>query len=74
MANLQSSNLLDKHLKPIKSGEEDTSLELALSGHGAKVTGDLIVDGAIRASEFLTPTNSNIVFVDSLNIYLLSFF
>ena len=66
MANLQSSNLLDKHLKPIKSGEEDTSLELALSGHGAKVTGDLIVDGAIRASEFLTPTNSNIVFVDSL--------
>ena len=66
MANLQSSNLLDKHLKPIKSGEEDTSLELALSGHGAKVTGDLIVDGAIRASQFLTPTNSNIVFVDSL--------
>ena len=45
MANLTSDKNLDKHLKPIKSGEDLTSLELASEGNGAKVKGDFTVSG-----------------------------
>ena len=45
MANLETDKLLDKHLKPIKSGEESTSLELATEDNGAKIKGDLHVTG-----------------------------
>ena len=41
----------DKHLKPIKSGEDNTSLELATEDNGAKVTGDLDVTGDINGLE-----------------------
>ena len=45
MANLTTDKNLDKHLKPIKSGEELTSLELATEGNGVKVNGDFEVTG-----------------------------
>ena len=47
MANLTTEKSLDKHLKPVKSGEENTSLELATEGNGVKVTGDLEVNNDI---------------------------
>tara|TARA_Y100001963_G_C6591646_1_gene358231 strand:- start:47 stop:706 length:660 start_codon:yes stop_codon:yes gene_type:complete len=49
MANLTTDKNLDKHLKPVKSGGEDTSLELATKGNGARVHGDLLVDGSISS-------------------------
>ena len=45
MANLTTDKNLDKHLKLVKSGEENTSLELATEGNGAKVNGDFEVTG-----------------------------
>ena len=45
MANLTTDKNLDKHLKPVKSGEEDTSLELSTGGNGVKVSGDFEVSG-----------------------------
>ncbi len=45
MANLTTDKNLDKHLKPVKSGKEDTSLELATKGNGAKVAGNFEVSG-----------------------------
>ena len=45
MANLTTDTNLDKHIKPVKSGEEDTSLELSTRGNGVKVTGDFEVSG-----------------------------
>ena len=49
MAKLTTDKNLDKHLKPVKSGEEDTSLELAVRGNGVKIHGDLYVDGNIES-------------------------
>ena len=49
MANLTTDKNLDKHLKLVKSGEENTSLELATKGNGARVHGDLLVDGDIES-------------------------
>ena len=45
MANLETDKNLDKHLKPVKLGEANTSLELASEGNGAKIKGDLDVTG-----------------------------
>ena len=45
MINLTTNKVIDKHLKPIKSGEDNTSLELASEDNGAKVKGDLEVTG-----------------------------
>ena len=50
MANLTTDKNLDKHLRLVKSGGEDTSLELATKGNGARVHGDLSVDGYITSS------------------------
>ena len=50
MANLTTDKNLDKHLRLVKSGGEDTSLELATVGNGVKVHGDLSVDGYITSS------------------------
>ena len=47
MVNLTSDKNLDKHLKIIKSGEENTSLELATEGNGAKIKGNLEITGSI---------------------------
>lgn len=58
MANLTSDKNLDKHLKPIKSGEENTSLELATEGNGAKVNGDFEVSG--RYSNIFLKNDANI--------------
>ena len=45
MANLTTDKNLDKHLRPVKSGEENTSLELTTKGNGVKVSGDFEVSG-----------------------------
>ena len=58
MANLTTDKNLDKHLKPIKSGEENTSLELATEGNGAKVNGDFEVSG--RYSNIFLKNDANI--------------
>tara|TARA_Y100000593_G_scaffold85076_1_gene161606 strand:+ start:310 stop:963 length:654 start_codon:yes stop_codon:yes gene_type:complete len=50
MANLTTDKNLDKHLRLVKSGGEDTSLELATAGNGAKIHGDLSVDGSITSN------------------------
>ena len=50
MANLTTDKNLDKHLRLVKSGGEDTSLELATKGNGARVHGDLHVDGSITSN------------------------
>ena len=47
MTNLRTDKNLDKHLRIIKSGEENTSLELATEGNGAKIKGDLELTGSI---------------------------
>ena len=47
---LHSTNPIDKHLKTIKSGEDNTSLELATEGNGAKIKGDLEVAGGISST------------------------
>ncbi len=49
MANLTTDKNLDKHLKPVKSGGGNTSLELATEGNGVKIHGDLSVDGDITS-------------------------
>ena len=49
MANLTTDKNLDKHLRLVKSGGENTSLELATKGNGARVHGDLLVDGSISS-------------------------
>ena len=51
-------NKIDKHLKPVISGEEKTSLEVATDGNGAKVSGDLNVTGALKTSEIESDTES----------------
>ena len=38
-------SLIDKHKKPIKINEEDSSLEIASNGYGARITGDLEITG-----------------------------
>ena len=47
MSNLKTDKNLDKHLKPVKSDVENTSLQLATEGNGAKITGDLTVTGTV---------------------------
>ena len=49
MANLTTDKNLDKHLRLVKSGDEDTSLELATKGNGVRVHGDLLVDGNVNS-------------------------
>ena len=45
MASLDTDKQIDKHLKPVKSGEDNTSLELASEDNGARIKGDLEVTG-----------------------------
>ena len=52
MANLTSDLQLDTHLKPLKSGEELSSLELSTKSNGARITGDLEVTGEIKGGSF----------------------
>ena len=40
MVNLTSDSQLDSNLKPIKSREELSSLELCTKGNGARISGD----------------------------------
>ena len=49
MANLTTDKNLDKYHRLVKSGGENTSLELATKGNGARVHGDLLVDGDIES-------------------------
>ena len=53
MANLTTDKNLDKHLRPVKSGGEDTSLELSTKGNMTRVTGDLDVLGDINGLKIL---------------------
>ena len=74
MANLTTDKLLDKHQRSVKSGEENTSLELAIEGYGAKVKGDLEITGELislsSSPEFsssgdLTISATNDIILDS---------
>ena len=49
MANLTTDKNLDKYPRLVKSGGEDTSLELATRGNGIRIHGDLSVDGDIES-------------------------
>ena len=60
MTNLTSDKQLDRHLKPIKSGEDNTSLELATEGNGAKVTGDLEVTSSLSANGGVRLSNGDV--------------
>ena len=51
MTTLTTDRQLDTHLKPLKSGEELSSLELSTKGNGARITGDLEVTGNIKPLE-----------------------
>ena len=48
--NLTTDKQIDTHLKPLKSGEDTTSLELSTQDNGARVTGDLEVTGKITST------------------------
>jgi len=52
MVNLTSDLQLDSNLKPIKSREELSSLELCTKGNGARINGDLEVTGELKAGSF----------------------
>ena len=52
MKNLTTDRQLDTHLKPLKSGEELSSLELSTKGSGVRITGDLEVTGEVTAGSF----------------------
>ena len=54
---LTTDNQLDSHLKPLKSGEELSSLELSSKGNGARFTGDVDVVGGFVKGD--TPTADN---------------
>jgi len=56
LINLKSDKVIDKHLKPIKSGEDNTSLELASEDNGAKVKGNLDITGNINVGGKLVTT------------------
>ena len=66
MANLTTDKNLDKHLKLVKSGEENTSLELATEGNGAKVNGDFEVTG--KYDTIYLKNNSHIKSDDDINL------
>ena len=55
--NLTTDKQLDTHLKPLKSGEELSSLELSSKGNGARVSGDLEIVGGFGKGD--TPTANN---------------
>ena len=46
---LITEHQLDSNLKPLKSGEELSSLELSSQGNGARISGDLEVTGELKA-------------------------
>ena len=50
MTTLTTDRQLDTHLKPLKSGEELSSLELSSKGNGARVSGDLEVTGDVKSA------------------------
>ena len=52
MTTLTTDRQLDTHLKPLKSGEELSSLELSTKSNGARITGDLEVTGEIKGGSF----------------------
>ena len=52
MVKLTSDSQLDSNLKPIKSREELSSLELCTKGNGARISGDLEVTGEVTAGSF----------------------
>jgi len=54
---LTTDKQLDTHLKPLKSGEELSSLELSTYGNGARVNGDLEIVGGFGKGD--TPTANN---------------
>ena len=54
---LITEHQLDSNLKPLKSGEELSSLELCSRGNGARVTGDLDITGGFGKGD--TPTAGN---------------
>ena len=53
MKSLTSDAQLDTNLKPIKSGEELSSLELSTKGNGARNSGDLEITGELKAGSFV---------------------
>ena len=60
MSNLKTDKNLDKHLRPVKSDVENTSLQLATEGNGAKVTGDLNITGGISINGDADIDNGNL--------------
>ena len=52
VTNLTTDRQIDTHLKPIKSREELSSLELSTKGNGARISGDLEVTGEVKAGSF----------------------
>ena len=54
---LTTDKQLDTHLKPLKSGEELSSLELSTYGNGARISGDLEIVGGFGKGD--TPTANN---------------
>ena len=66
---LKSRKLLDKHLKPIKSGGENSSLELATEGNGAKIKGDLEITGSIISPEGYFSLQGDFIIIDSSKLY-----
>ncbi len=54
MKSLTSDAQLDTNLKPIKSGEELSSLELSTKGNGARISGDLEITGELKAGSFVS--------------------
>ena len=76
MTNLKTNQVLGKHMMPVKSGEEHTSLELSTEGNGAKINGDFEVTGQynniylkdyapIRNAKTLTLISDQDIYLDS---------
>ena len=57
VTNLTTDRQIDTHLKPIKSREELSSLELSTKGNGARISGDLEIVGGFGKGD--TPTANN---------------
>ena len=65
MANLTTDLQIDTHLKPIKSGEEISSLELASQDNGARIRGNLEVTGTSNSDNFKTDSVTGNMIVES---------
>ena len=62
---------LDEHLRPLKIGGEVSALEIAQSGNGARVTGDLEITGLVdSAGDITLSAGGDVIIKGDTKLYL----